>query len=424
MAATHHQSVGEATAPVTDGEQARERSWKREVHHSVVVVGGGTAGITVAARMTRGWFNSTDVAVIDPAQKHYYQPLWTLVGAGAASREQTERDEAAVIPKKVTWLQEGVAEFHPDHNWLLTREGTRVGYDWLVVAAGIQINWDGIRGLKESIGKDGVCSNYAYEYVNSTWENIRNFKGGTAVFTQPAGAIKCGGAPQKICYLAENWFQRVGVRDRSRVIFAHAGAAIFAVEKYRRTLEQVIERKGIETMFRHNLVEIRPEAHEAVFENLDTGTEAVVHYDMIHVTPPMSAPKFLAESRLAGEGGWVEVNPETLQHPRFPNVFALGDCSSLPTSKTGAAIRKQAPVLVKNLRAAMQDRPLTAKYDGYTSCPLVTGYGSLVLAEFDYDRNPAETFPFDQSKERRSMYLLKKYLLPLLYWRGMLKGRA
>jgi sulfide:quinone oxidoreductase len=374
--------------------------------------------------MTKGWFNSTDVAVIDPATKHYYQPLWTLVGGGVSKREQTERNEASVMPRRATWIPEAVAEFHPDENYLLTREGTKVGYDWLVVAAGIQINWNGIQGLAESIGKDGVCSNYAYEYVNSTWEAIRNFQGGTAIFTQPTGAIKCGGAPQKICYLAEDYFRRHGIREKCRVIFAAPGAAIFAVEKYRKTLEKVIERKGIETMFRHNLVEIRADSKEAVFQNLDTNEQTVVHYDMIHVTPPMSSPDFIAQSPLADEHGWVEVDKYSLQHVRFSNVFALGDCSSLPTSKTGAAVRKQVPVLVKNLKALMEGEDPQARYDGYTSCPVVTGYGSLVLAEFDYDKNPAETFPFDQSKERRSMYLLKKYLLPILYWKGMLKGRA
>ncbi len=394
------------------------------IHHSVVIVGGGTAGLTVAARLTKGWFNSADVAVIEPSDKHYYQPLWTLVGAGAATREQTERNEAAVMPRKAKWIQAAVAEFHPEENYLLTRDGLRISYDWLVVAAGIQINWDGIKGLKETLGKNGVCSNYSYDTVDSTWENIRNFQGGTAIFTQPAGAIKCGGAPQKICYLAEDYFRKHGIRDNCRVVFAAAGKQIFAVDKYRIALEEVVKRKEIETMFQHNLTEVRPETKEAVFRRLDTEEDVVVKYDMLHVTPPMSSPGFIAQSPLANSEGWVEVDRDTLQHTRFPNVFSLGDCSNLPTSKTGAAVRKQAPVLVKNLHAAMNGKPLTSKYNGYTSCPVVTGYGSLILAEFDYDKNPDETFPFNQAKERRSMYLLKKYVLPLLYWKGMLKGRA
>ncbi len=396
----------------------------KTVHHSIVIVGGGTGGITVAARLTKGLFNKTDVAVIEPAKDHFYQPAWTLVGGGTFRKDATRRDEAAVMPSKAKWIRDAVSEFDPKNNRLTTRDGLTVTYDALVVAAGIHIRWDAIAGLKESLGANGICSNYSFESVQSTWDAVRNFQGGTAIFTQPTGAIKCGGAPQKICYLAEDYFRKHGVREKSRVIFAAAGASIFAVDKYRQALEQVVKRKGIETMFLHNLVAIRAKEKEAVFQHMETNEQVVVPYDMIHVTPPMSAPPFIAKSLLANEEGWVDVDKLTLQHKRFPNVFSLGDCSSLPTSKTGAAIRKQAPVLVKNLKAMFSGRPLTANYDGYTSCPVVTGYGRLVLAEFDYDKQPAETFPFNQAKERWSMWVLKKYILPILYWKGMLKGRA
>lgn len=394
------------------------------VHHQILIVGGGTAGITVAARLTKGWFNRRDVALIEPSDKHYYQPLWTLVGGGVVKKEVTERSEASVMPRKTKWIRDAVAEFHPEQNYVVTRGGQKISYDWLVVGAGIQINWGKIPGLKESIGKGGVCSNYSFDTVDSTWETLRTFRGGNAVFTQPSGAIKCGGAPQKIMYLAEDYLRRAGVRDKTNVIFASTSKNIFSIEKYRQTLEQVVARKQIDCRFRHELIEIRPSSKEAIFKHLDTSETVVIPYDMLHVTPPMGPPQFIADSTLADSHGWVEVDPATLQHKRFPNVFGLGDCSNLPTSKTGAAIRKQAPVLVRNLIAAMHGQPLSARYDGYTSCPVVTGYGSVVLAEFDYDNKPTETFPFDQSKERWSMWLLKRYVLPVLYWHGMLKGRA
>ena len=394
------------------------------LHHSIVIVGGGTAGISVAARLTRGWLNRRDVAVIEPSDKHYYQPMWTFVGAGLAKKETTEHSEASVMPKGVTWIRDAVSEFQLDQNAIRTRDGKTITYDWLVVAAGLQVNWGKIPGLKESIGKGGVCSNYSYETVDSTWDAIRRFRGGTAIFTMPSGAVKCGGAPQKIMYLADDRFREMGIRDQTKIVFASALPNIFAVEHYRNTLEQVIARKQIECRFRHELLAIHPESSTADFKNLDTQEVTSQHYDLLHVTPPMGPPAFLASSPLADKDGWVEVDKTTLRHVRFPNVFALGDCSSLPTSKTGAAIRKQAPVVARNLLAALQNRPLTAGYDGYTSCPLVTGIGKLVLAEFDYDKRPAETFPFDQSRERWSMWLLKRYLLPILYWRGMLKGRA
>lgn len=393
-------------------------------HHQILIVGGGAAGLTVAARLTKGWSNKLDVAVVEPSDKHYYQPLWTLVGGGVVKKEKTLRNEASVMPRKVTWIREAAAEFHPTENLVVTSAGTKITYDWLVVAAGIQLNWGKIPGLKESIGKDGVCSNYSYQTVDSTWQNIRDFRGGTALFTHPSGAVKCGGAPQKIMYLADDYFRQSGARDQSQVIFAIANPNLFAAPKYRAALEKVVARKQIDVRYQHELIEIHPDKKEAVFERLDTGETVVIPYDMLHVAPPMSAPAFIAKSPLADADGWVDVDKDTLQHRRYPNIFGLGDCSSLPTSKTAAAIRKQAPALVANLKSAMAGALLTGRYNGYTSCPLVTGYGSLVLAEFDYDKNPMETFPFDQSKERWSMWLLKRFLLPLLYWHGMLKGRA
>ena len=392
-------------------------------HYQVLIVGGGTAGITVAARLRRRNKQLT-MAIVEPSTKHYYQPLWTLVGAGVFPKEQSERAESAFIPPETDWIQESIAELQPENNCVVTSTGRTIWYDHLVVALGIQIDWNKIRGLEESIGHDGVYSNYAYRYVDYTWECIRNFWGGTALFTMPNTAVKCGGAPQKIMYLADDQFRRSGVREKSNVILASAQGALFAVEKYRKTLEAVAARKQIDARFKHNLVEVRGAVKEAVFEHLDTQEQIVIPYDLLHVTPPMSAPDVIKRSPLANEGGWVAVDKFTLQHPRFANVFGIGDCSGLPTSKTGAAIRKQAPVVVENLSALIEGKPLSAKYDGYTSCPVVTGYGRLVLAEFDYEGKPQETFPFDQSKERLSMYLLKAYALPRLYWGAMLRGLA
>lgn len=396
-------------------------------HYKVVIIGGGSAGLTVASRLSKGMAGGTDhphLAIIEPSTKHYYQPLWTLVGAGVFPKEVTEREEADFIPPGTKWIHDAVETFSPEENYVVTRNGKQVGYDYLIVAPGIQLDWEKVKGLKEAVGKNGVCSNYSYGTVNTTWENIKAFSGGTAIFTQPPPPFKCGGAPQKIMYLADDYFRQSGVRDKTKIIYASAAATSFQVKKYANSMDQVIARKGIETKYRHNLIEIRPEKKEAVFQHLDTQEIVTMHYDMIHATPPQSAPDFIKRSSLANEAGWVDVNKETLQHVRYPNIFSLGDASSLPTSKTGAAIRKQSPVLVRNLEAMMRGVPLPARYTGYTSCPLVTGYGKLVMAEFDYDLNPQETFPFDQSKERLSMYLVKKYVLPELYWHGMLKGRA
>ncbi|WP_206352284.1 NAD(P)/FAD-dependent oxidoreductase [Tautonia rosea] len=394
-----------------------------ERHHQILIVGGGTAGITVAARL-RQQVPSLDVAIVEPSTKHYYQPLWTLVGGGIYKPEDSEREEADLIPPGTTWIKDAVSTFDPDTSQVTTKNGDVITYDWLIVAAGIQINWDKVKGLRDAVGHDAVCSNYDIKTVPSTWRSIQEFRGGTAIFTQPTGPVKCGGGPQKIMYLAEEAFERSGVRKQSRLIFATGTPRIFAVEPYASSLEKVVARKGIETLFKHNLIEIRADRKEAVFRKVDSEDEVVLHYDMIHVTPPMGPPDFIAQSPLADAEGWVNVDKFSLRHLRYSNVFGIGDASSLPTSKTGAAIRKQAPVLVENLFRCMNDQVPSASYDGYTSCPVVTGYNSLIMAEFDYDKNPAETFPFDQSQERFSMFFLKKAGLPSLYWHGMLKGRV
>jgi sulfide:quinone oxidoreductase len=361
---------------------------------------------------------------VEPSTKHYYQPLWTLAGAGVFPKELSEREESAFIPQNATWIRESVHQILPNENAIITREGTRITYDYLVVALGIQIDWDSIPGLRDGLGTNNICSNYSYQHVDYTWDCIQKFRGGNAVFTMPNTAVKCGGAPQKIMYLADDAMRKRGVRSNANIIYASAQPFLFAIEKYRKTLEQVVARKGIDVRLRHNLRAIDPEKKVVELERIEVGDTISIPFDMLHVTPPMSSPAVVKTSPLANAGGWVEVDQYTLQSPTYSNVFGIGDCSGLPTSKTGAAIRKQAPVVVENLLSAIESKPLVAKYDGYTSCPIVTGYGRLVLAEFDYEGKPRETFPIDQSKERLSMYLLKAYALPKLYWHGMLRGLA
>ncbi|WP_457503234.1 NAD(P)/FAD-dependent oxidoreductase [Thermostichus sp. MS-CIW-25] len=408
-------------------EGSTSRTSQPVIHHQIVVVGGGAAGISAAAQLLERKRN-LDIAIIEPSDKHYYQPGWTLVGGGIAPLAKFIRDEKTVIPKGATWIQARVAELDPDHNRVITESGQIIEYDYLIVAPGIQIDWHLIEGLPEALGKGGVTSNYSKDYAPYTWETIRNFKGGTAIFTYPATPIKCGGAPQKIMYLADDVFKsKSGVGVNTKVLFCTATPTLFAVPEYSAALEKVVERRGIQVKFKHNLKAIRPETQEAIFEvTTDNGKEEVsLHYDMIHVAPPMSAPDFVKRSPLAGPGGWVDVDKATLRHTRYPNVFSLGDASSLPTSKTAAAARKQAPVLAENLLAAMQSKPPVAQYDydGYTCCPLITGYNSLIMAEFAYGGKLAPSFPLDPTRERYSMYLAKVHVLPWLYWNRMLKGK-
>jgi sulfide:quinone oxidoreductase len=393
-------------------------------HHEILVVGGGTAGLSVAARIAALGPHGPKVTIVEPSEKHYYQPLWTLVGGGVFPKEITERAQADYTPKGATWIRDAAVAIDPERKQVTTRDGATLSYEQLVVAPGMQLDWQKIDGLEGHLGRDGICSNYSYESVESTWRFLRGFDGGNAIFTFPSTPITCAGAPQKIMYLADEHLRRIGARERSRVIYASATAGIFGVERYAATLRKIVERKGIETFFRRDLVAVRPRAKEAVFRHLDDGSELVLPYDLLHVVPPQSAPDFVKASPIADAAGWVSVDAHTLQHVRWPDVWGIGDASSLPTSRTGAAIRKQAPVLVENLMAHRAGDPLPGRYDGYASCPLVTGYGKLVLAEFGYGGEPMESFPFDQSHERWSMWALKAYGLPELYWNGMLRGRV
>ena len=263
-------------------------------HHQVLIIGGGSAGLTVAAYLSNN-SNAPEIGIIEPSEKHYYQPIWTLVGGGVFPKEVSERNQADFIPAGATWIKDKVASFDPDNNNVTTDGGETISYDYMVVAPGIQIDWGKIPGLVESIGKPGtgVCSNYSYETVESTWENIRNFRGGTAIFTQPNTPIKCGGAPQKICYLGEDHFRKSGIRDKCDVIFASASGGIFAVKKYADALNRVVDRKEIDARYQHNLIALHPDKREAVFEQLDSGKNVTLKYDMIHVTPPMSSPDFI-----------------------------------------------------------------------------------------------------------------------------------
>lgn len=389
----------------------------------ILIVGAGTGGITVAAQLKNKLGNELDITIFDPQETHYYQPMWTLIGAGVFKHSKSARPTSALIPSGIKWIKKGVKAFLPELKKIVLSDDSQESYDYLVVAPGIQLDWGKIKGMPDALKTPGVCTNYTINGSIKTFEEVHKLKQGRAIFTQPRLPIKCAGAPQKAMYMSEDYWRIHGVRSNIEVVFANHGPRIFGVEKYRVALEKVVARKEITTQYEHDLVEVRPETKEAVFELPDKSL-VTMKYDFLHVVPPQSAPDFIKQSPLADAQGWVEVDKFTLQHTRFRDVFAIGDASSLPTSRTGAAIRKEAPVLVANLLAHRAGLPLKAKYNGYTSCPLVTGRGAAIMAEFDYDGNPMETFPFDQGKERWSMWFVKAYLLPKLYWYGMLKGRA
>ncbi len=385
----------------------------------IVVVGGGTGGLFTSSRLSRLF---KTVAIIEPSDTHYYQPLWTLVGGGIVKRDETARPMASVIPSGVSWLRNRAVEFFPHQNKLILDSGEEVSYEFLVVSPGIQINWDKIEGIGNSVGKNGICSNYQFETVLSTWKTLQDFNGGTAVFTMPPPPFKCPGAAQKIMWLAEEYFRKRGIRNKTKIVFMSCAKAIFGIPKYKAALEILVKERGIETYFETNLTAINPERKIITGTNLVSGKKIEMDYDMIHITPPQGPLDIVKKSPLSNQDGWVDVDQYTLQHKKYSNIFSCGDSSSLPIAKTGAGIRKQAPVLVGNLYSFSKGQKLEENYNGYTSCPLITGRGKCIMAEFGYEDKVMESFPFDQAKERWSMYVLKKNILPFLYWNLMIKG--
>jgi sulfide:quinone oxidoreductase len=397
-------------------------------HFDVLIIGGGNAGLSVASRI-RSQKPQLKVGIIEPSDKHFYQPAWTLVGGGDFNIADTIKAEKDFIPAGAVWIKDQAQQIDPESQTVQTARSGPMSYDWLVAAPGIQLDWHKIDGLTETLGHNGVTSNYLPDYAPYTWKLLQGMRSGKAIFTSPGTPVKCGGAPQKIMYLAGDYFRRQGLKDKVKIEFCSAGGVIFGIKKYADTLMKAVRRYGIDLHFKHELIRVDGPARKAWFRVSDADGNASViekEFDMLHVVPPQSAPDFIKQSPLAVQDnplGWIEVDKHTLRHMRFPRVFALGDATNTPNAKTGAAVRKQAPVLVANLFAAMEGKELTAKYDGYGSCPLITGYGKLVLAEFNYANEPTETFPFDQSKERWSMYQLKKRVLPWLYWNRILQGK-
>ncbi|WP_374438223.1 TIGR01244 family sulfur transferase [Pseudomonas panipatensis] len=407
---------------------AGRSSGRGEPTYDVVVVGGGAAGLATCASLLKRR-QGLSICVVEPASEHYYQPGWTMVGAGVFTQERTVRPMARLIPDCIAWERSAAAAFEPEQDRVLLANGGSLRYRVLVMAPGLKLDWDAIPGLRETLGRNGVTSNYRFDLAPYTWELVRGLHRGRALFTQPPMPIKCAGAPQKAMYLSADHWLRGGRLDGIEIQYHTAGAAIFGVEAYVPALLEYVERYRADLNFGSTLVAIDGPARTATFARTDSSGQRIEEtrdFDMIHVCPPQTAPDFVRSSPLAGASGWIDVDPVTLRHARYANVFALGDVSAAPNAKTAAAARKQAPVVAENALACLDDKPLLAAYDGYGSCPLTVERGKIVLAEFGYGGKLLPSFPswlIDGRRPSRLAWHLKSEALPSLYWNAMLKGR-
>lgn len=400
-----------------------------DARHKVVIVGGGAAGIAVAASL-KARDPTLDIAIIEPADVHYYQPGWTLVGAGVFEAATTARTMASLVPAGVRWIKAAVAAFEPDRKAVILDGCRIVGYEKLVVASGLKLNWAGVEGLVDTLGRNGVTSNYRYDLAPYTWDLVRNMRAGHAVFTQPPMPIKCAGAPQKALYLSADHWRRTGALGEIRIDFFNAAGVLFGVKEYVPALMEYVERYRVNLNFQHNLVRIDGPTRRAWFRRVGPdGASTLVEtdFDMIHVVPPQIAPDYVRVSPLADAAGWIDVDPSTLRHKTLPDIYALGDVMNAPNAKTAAAARKQAPVVAHNLLNDISGGAgADVAYDGYGSCPLTVERGKIVLAEFGYGGKLLPSFPkwfIDGQRPSSIAWLLKERILPPVYWRAMLKGR-
>ncbi len=394
-------------------------------NHNILIVGGGAAGLSTASSLIKR-DSTVKVSVIEPSNKHYYQPGWTMVGRGVFEKEQTEKDIDLVWPKGVERIEDSVVEFNPAKSEVTLASGDVLGYEILVVCPGLKLDWDAVDGLSDSLGTNGVTSNYRYDMAPYTWELTQTVKKGNAIFTQPPMPIKCAGAPQKAMYLSCDYWLRNSNLGDINVSFSNAGPVLFGCATYVPPLMEYVEKYGINLEFGHNLKKVDGPNKVATFSTTDAEgnvSEIEKNFDMLHVCPPQTAPDFIKKSSIANPGGWVDVDDGTMQHKKFPNIFSLGDVSSTPNAKTAAAVRKQAPIVAANVLATINKGSLAPAYDGYGSCPLTVEHGKIILAEFGYGGKVMPTFPWDSTKARRSAWFLKKSVLPMVYWNMMLKGR-
>ncbi|WP_314323647.1 FAD/NAD(P)-binding oxidoreductase [Paenarthrobacter ilicis] len=394
--------------------------------HDVLVIGGGNAGISLAARLKR--YGVKDIGLIEPRDQHFYQPLFSHIAGGRASVKEAVRSQRSVIPRGIHWIQDTATDVDAQARTVTLGSGESVSYGNLVVCPGIQFQWEAVPGLAEAVHSPYGTSHYEFELAPKTWSLLSSLDVGTAIFTMPSGPVTCAGASQKPMYLACDHWKQAGVLDSIRVVMVQPYPSVFGVPHVDQELERKMAEYGIELRTNSELVSVDASNRTASIRHNPTGEVEELQYDVLNAVPPQSAPDWLKGTDLpaAGDdGGFVEVDPGTLRHPRYPEVWSLGDAAATTNSKSGGALRKQVKVLAKNLVAAQRGAALPERYNGYSVCPFTVSRDTVVFAEFDQDYNPMPSLPGVPTwKESKLSWVVDRVMFPQVYWRLILKGRA
>jgi sulfide:quinone oxidoreductase len=422
--------AGAGTAALLTSTGLHARAINTSAH--VVIIGAGAGGLAVANRLSRR-LRGGRITVVEARQTHHYQPGWTLVASGVWAPEKTTRPNSQFMPPNVDWIQSSAAGFDPDNRSVTLASGEVLSYDYLVVATGIQLNYGEIEGMSpDLVGQHGIGSVYAsLEGAARTRDVIDQWVakgGGQGIFTHAPTPVKCAGAPLKMTFTTLSRLEASGKRDNFSVDFYSPRGGLFSQPWVNDFVMQRFDDQGVGRHHFQTLTAISPEDQQATFTHED-GTFVTRDFDFIHVVPPMSAPDAVRDSALIAQegkftGNWLDVDIYTLQHNRYPEVFGIGDVIGAPINKTAASVKAQAPIVAENLIAAIQDKPLLLKHNGYTSCPLITGIGKAMLVEFGYDMEFLPSFPFiDPREESWVTWTFKDKMLQPAYY-AVLEGRA
>jgi len=420
---------GAAAAAFADGGSAPAKAQRTGAR--IVIVGAGAAGLTAANRLD-DLLDGASITLVDARRAHYYQPGYTLVAAGLKGPDYPVSRTADWIRRSVQWIEESAAEIDPEGKTVTTESGTKVPYDFLIVAAGLKLDFDAVEGFSlDLVGKDGVGAVYAGpDYAWKTWQLLDRFtnEGGHAVLFRPATEMKCAGAPLKYAFLVDDHARRKGNRGKVEITYAAHAGALFSVPIVNEKVRMLFAEREIPWVQSHVMKAIDPGKKIVTFMTPDGPAE--MPYDFTNVIPPMRAPDVVRNSPLPWEDKWtdqgyVAVDKHTMRHVRYPEVFAVGDVAGVPKGKTAASVKWQVPVAVDHLVATIAGRESAESYNGYTSCPLITRIGRAMLVEFDYDDNLVPSFPgvIAPLEELWTSWLMKEIALKPTY-NAMLRGRA